>query len=143
MVTFSPERGVVPFVRVAVKVTDWLTAGVELVTERESWVGVAVGVGVGVAVGVGVGVAVGVGVGVAVGVAVGVGVGVAVGVGVGVAVGVGVGVAVGVGVGVAVGVGVGVGSTAVTVTVAVRLFTVWFDGLMLLNVMMVVPCLMP
>ena len=99
MVTFSPERGVVPFVRVAVKVTDWLTAGVELVTERESWVGVAVGVGVGVAVGVGVGVAV--------------------------------------------GVGVGVGSTAVTVTVAVRLFTVWFDGLMLLNVMMVVPCLMP
>ena len=30
-----------------------------------------------------------------------------------------------------------------TVTVAVRLFAVWFDGLMLLNVMMLVPCLMP
>ena len=42
-----------------------------------------------------------------------------------------------------VGVGVGVGTTAVTVTVAVRLFAVWFDGLMLLNVMMLVPCLMP
>jgi hypothetical protein len=53
MVTFSPERGVVPLVRVAVKVTAWLTAGVALVTERESWVGVDVWAGVGVGVGVG------------------------------------------------------------------------------------------
>ena len=54
-----------------------------------------------------------------------------------------VGVGVADGVGVAVGVAVGVGSTAVTVTVAVRLFAVWFDGLILLNVMMLVPCLVP
>jgi hypothetical protein len=30
MVTFSPERGVVPLLKVALKVTCWLTAGVVL-----------------------------------------------------------------------------------------------------------------
>ena len=46
--------------------------------------------------------------------------------------------------GVALGrVGVGVGAAAVTVTLAVTLFAVWFDGLMLLNVMTLVPCVMP
>jgi len=42
MVTDLDERGVVPLVRVAVKVKDWLTAGVALVTERERWGGVGV-----------------------------------------------------------------------------------------------------
>ena len=45
--------------------------------------------------------------------------------------------------GVGVGVGVGVGAAAVTVTLAVTLFAVWFDGLILLNVMTLVPCVMP
>lgn len=48
-----------------------------------------------------------------------------------------------VGSGVGVGVGVGVGLAAMTVTLAVTLFAVWFAGLILLNVMTLVPCVMP
>ena len=43
MVTDSDERGVVPLVRVAVKVTGWLTVGVVVDAVSESWVGVSVG----------------------------------------------------------------------------------------------------
>ena len=39
MVTDLEERGVVPLLRVAVKVTAWPTVGVAVLVERESVVG--------------------------------------------------------------------------------------------------------
>jgi hypothetical protein len=55
MVTFFPGRGVVSLVKVALKVTSWLTAGVVLEAVRVRLVGGSNVGGVGVGVGVGVG----------------------------------------------------------------------------------------
>ncbi len=40
MVTFSPERGLVPLLKVALKVTGWLTAGVVFDAVRVTVVGI-------------------------------------------------------------------------------------------------------